>query len=195
MLRVGPLGLGVGIFMLVISWTAIASANSPAPQTYVVNAENNTVTICPMSFDTRYCPDGGVMLRLDVDTREAVELAGFCDSGECFVDECVPAGTYRYGFAEPFECVEEANTDYFSEVTVEDDLGDCTLNPENSGVTPFSGEMAWSDWQTRCWGHYESSEEDDGCRGVGMLSARVLGLNLLVASLALLILWRRRRTT
>jgi hypothetical protein len=51
-------------------------------------------------------------------------LSQFCDASaeKCYVDECVPKGSCRYGFAKPYECCTACvGTSYFeaAEVTTE----------------------------------------------------------------------------
>src|SRR5262245_15608151 len=98
-----------------------ADANCARPVTYEVHVEGNAVRIEALSFDRRGCPDPGGMLRQDTTTGEVVRLADFCASdpsgrGAAYLDECVAPGTFRYGFATPYECIPSAcSTDYFVE--------------------------------------------------------------------------------
>lgn len=73
---------------------------------YTVTADSDTgrVTICADGVE---CAAGGVLLREDLETGEVYELQGNCTEStfeSCFIDECVPAGAYRYGTPEPLQC-------------------------------------------------------------------------------------------
>jgi hypothetical protein len=80
------------------------------------------------------------MLRLDVASGAVMKLADLCAAAgngscgyvsdtcmvSCYVDPCVPPGTYQYGYGTPYECGDGCNTAYFVEVTVTQPLGACT---------------------------------------------------------------------
>jgi hypothetical protein len=70
------------------------------------------------------------MLRQSVGTGEVVRLPQNCTNrrtdpaahrGACYIDECVPPGTYRYGYGRPLECA-GSSTYYFAQVTVAREL-------------------------------------------------------------------------
>lgn len=100
---------------------------------YHAAAEGVIVTICPQLRNDRACPQPEGMLRQNVATGEVVRLAQNCTNrrtmrpgvtaeahtGACYIDECVPLGTYRYGYASPLTCV-GSTTFYYAEVTVTD---------------------------------------------------------------------------
>lgn len=95
-----------------------ASANCARPVSYEARVEGNTVEIEPVNFSNRACPDASGMLRQDVRTGAVVRVADRCKEKK-YVDECVPPGTYRYGFGAPYECSSAAcSTDYFVDVEV-----------------------------------------------------------------------------
>ncbi len=101
-----------------------ARANCARPSTYDVTVAGNTVTICPVNRESRGCPDLDGMLR--VGGMEAVRIADRCsgDAGpdSCYVDECVPKGSYQYGFAKPYECCQYCcGTDFYATASVEED--------------------------------------------------------------------------
>src|SRR5262245_15757631 len=79
-----------------------ALANCAQPTTYDATTAGNTVTVCLANFGARQCPDQG-LLRQNPTSGEVVTLAD-CNSSACFVDECVPVGTYRYGLRTPYAC-------------------------------------------------------------------------------------------
>jgi hypothetical protein len=102
---------------------AVASQPSAG---YHARVKGNSVTICPQLLNDRACPQAEGMLRQSVETGEVVRLAQQCTRqrvgsaahhGACYLDECVPPGRYRYGYARPLECV-GGMTLYYTEVTV-----------------------------------------------------------------------------
>ena len=130
------------VFLLGVVVPARALANCAAPTTYEATATGNTVTVCLMNFDSRQCPDEG-LLRQNPATGEVVTLAD-CNSSACFVDECVPEGTYRYGLKSPYACKSAScGTYYFTEATISAPLGSCTRTSGLSGPTAFTGGVPW----------------------------------------------------
>ncbi|HMR04359.1 MAG TPA: MYXO-CTERM sorting domain-containing protein [Polyangiaceae bacterium] len=142
--------LGIPIALTTLALTQAAQANCAMPTGYSVKAEGNTVTVCPQNFDGRGCPDSGGMLR-ETTGGDAVQLAENC-KGDCYVDECVPKGEHKYGFATPYECCSSCcGTDFYDKVTIADDPpSGCTLSSGNPGTTPFSGTVPWTDTQSIC---------------------------------------------
>lgn len=149
----------------------------------------------------RHCPDplGTGMLRQNVDTGEVRQLAEFCaeeplyeggPSRACYLDECVPRGTYRYGFATPWEdpfCGGCPPSQYFGEVTVTDPLpAGCELDVDNEGAQPYAGELPWSESSDICNSGF-------GCSVGSRPREIVLGLQALVAVFGLGYMARRRR--
>jgi hypothetical protein len=117
-----------------------ASAD-PAAQRYVVTVTDDSVGIC-----LSYSSCGSAMLRQDVDGGAVVRLAGSLNANErnCYVDECVPPGTYRYGCETPLPCA--CSSPPFWEgatVTVPLDAG-CTRRPGDDPPTPVSAPSPWT---------------------------------------------------
>lgn len=116
-----------------------------------VDSEANTVTICA---DDHACGVDGGMLRQNVDTGEVVELPALCGEGfddNCYVDECLPAGTYRYGLATPLPC--GCGTRYFfEEITLEEELDEnCAVSDPSLEALPYADELPWeSESQEDC---------------------------------------------
>lgn len=151
------------------------------------------VRICLQNFDGRKCPDQG-LLRRAVDARCTAAEGGSlercvdiekltrCDLDGCFMDECVPAGTYQYGLAAPYACNSAAcETSYFQEVKVTGAAADCArLTPPPEGVAA----VPWSSEPLVC--SYGSSS-GGGCS----TGSSVLGFDL-AALAAGLGLWRLR---
>lgn len=179
----------------------LAAANCAQPVGYNVTeapapgGTNGTVRICSESFGGRKCPDPGGLLRENVATGEVVRLPDRCDGdGEepCWIDVCVPAGTYRYGLADPYDCYSSScGTYYWEEIEVTGAPGACTPD-DGSGTTPVAA-TPWGENRTIC--DYGGTDEDDptGCSvaSTPVVPAAVFGLNLLVAAIALRA--RRRR--
>ncbi len=101
--------------------TAVAVADVPAcPASlggYVATVDGAAVTVCPKATprpgsQTPTCPFTTGMVRVDVSTGSTRMFLGPCvadpagggsdDAGTpCFLDPCVPAGTYEYGYQIP----------------------------------------------------------------------------------------------
>jgi hypothetical protein len=116
--------LAAGMVLAGLSGAHVARANCARPVGYVARPlEDAGVVIEPENFDGRGCPDTE-LLRQNLATGEVVRI-DTCEAADAghesrgFVDQCVGPGTYRYGFAKPYECVASAcSTDYFDEIVV-----------------------------------------------------------------------------
>jgi len=155
-----------------------ALANCAEPVTYQATATGNTVTICLRNFGARQCPDEG-LLRQNPTGGEVVTLAD-CNSNACFVDECVPEGTYRYGLKTPYACNRSScGTYYFAEATVSTPLGSCTRTSGFSGPTAFTGSVPWGNNSQICgYGPCGCGSANAGT--VFALNAAALGAGLLL---------------
>jgi len=135
---------------------AEARANCAIPWTYETRVDESSVTICPQNQQSRACPDESGMIREDTSTGETVRLQDFCVgggySGSCYVDECVPAGTYRYGFGEPYDCCPACcGTWYYGEVTVGSDLSaNCERSAGNSAPSAWAAGAPWGETAFVC---------------------------------------------
>jgi hypothetical protein len=132
-----------------VALSSHAHANCAMPVSYTTKVAGNTVTVTPHNFGERGCPDSSGMLRENVDTGELVKLADFCSgttapdtatltaTSAAYVDECVPVGSYRYGFASPYSCHTSAcSTDYFATTSVTTTLdANCARSSGNSAPT------------------------------------------------------------
>lgn len=177
----------------VLSFAALAALAAPArancamPVGYDATVTISTVTITP-TYES--CPHAGGMLRENVSTGEIVKLADFCgdasaEGAKPYIDECVPAGTYRYGFATPYTCNASAcGTDYYVGTTVKAALdSSCARSAGDSGPTAASS-VPWGEDQEIC--------SYGGCSiGLPGGAVPVLGANL-AALLAGLALTRRK---
>jgi hypothetical protein len=185
-------------------WPQGYSFNEYSTPLNVSAAEGSGLIICPTD-DTRFCPDGGDLLRQNVNTGEVVVLSPTCYNGwptpaegadpriltRCYVDECVPSGVYRYGYAVPFVCG-DCGTYYFHEITIESDAGtDCQRVHGVPAPTPFQGQVPWKDEAVRCRGGSVDSS-NCGCKiAVGGRSKAWLSVVVTVG--LTLAVWQSRR--
>lgn len=211
-----------------IATTSAAQPNYCAvPTAYLVTVEGNTVTICPDGFEWMHCPGLGIVAREGADgTVVVVEkcvlagattaLLGDADAGgsPCYVDECVPPGTYRYQYGRPFQCC--PTSPWTDVVDITSSPSSCP-SAADAGATPDSGNVPLS-VLGRCWvpptdagtldagtldaGSYDSgvyvagNHGDSGCavRPYSAPTGALLGFNGVVGALGLLLMARRRRT-
>jgi len=169
---------------LVVSLVAAgaARANSPPPATYWIHeGQPGKVWICPSMGPA--CPER-VLLRRDVGSGEIVSVtACVAVEPQCYLDECVPAGTYQYGFAVPYRC-EETGSYFYEQIEAQGAPPGCT----RTGPAPApAASVPWSSRQVICRSTYGHS--DGGCSTLG----GVVGLNLLAVGLGLGLLRRGRR--
>ena len=191
--------LGPGI-VLALSLPRLASADAMvwAEYVYRTRVDGNTVTICSDNVSPTMCGRSGgissVMIRQDTRTKAVFEIPDtqnnvldpkLCTSGccrECFVDACVPPGTYRYGMAPALAHCGQ----YFGEVTVTASLSSgCTPQhpPEATSVTP-----PWTGVEGNS--RVCPSDDDLGCALGG--GRAVLGAQTLLFLLGLTLYLRRR---
>ncbi|MEZ4225261.1 MAG: hypothetical protein R3B13_30195 [Polyangiaceae bacterium] len=207
------LGLTISGFAVALTVVGAASANCAMPIGYQVKVEGNTVTVCAQNFTNRGCPDSGGMLR-QTPGGDTVQLGDYCVDS-CYVDECVPKGEHRYGFATPYDCCSSCcGTDYFATASVTaDPPSGCMPTSGNPGTQTFNGTLPWGDDPSICG--YQGgagspatggasggagapaasggSSDDGGC-AVRPLGARevVFGVNALLLALGLGLSARRR---
>jgi hypothetical protein len=118
-----------------------------------------------------------------------VELSSYCVQG-AYVDECVPPGTYRYGFATPYDCAEQGcgGVYYWEMATVTASVPmSCGFSAGNAAPTPSTGPPPWPA------GGSKYKDCSSGC-GFSLLRSRPFSLHLSFAGLAVVwLLWKRRR--
>jgi hypothetical protein len=152
-----------------------ARADLPGPNDYVVLEDPpGRVSIFLLSHGTPTCPETG-LLRKDVGSGEVVRITA-CEGG-MFTDECVPAGVYQYGLAEPYAC-DGRDAYYYRQATIAGFSDVCVRQgdpPEPVDEVPWEGRS-----RLVC-----------GEAGCGTTGAGVLGMNL-VLLLAGAVLWRWR---
>lgn len=161
----------VAICMAVLTAAALppetASANAAAPHTYIVHEEERPIRICPWNFADSGCHTDETLLRENVETGRTVVIpSDECRKGDrcgeihtwtsqkeygvpdnprercCYVDRCVPPGTYRYGYADPYQCHSaSAGTEFYTQVTVQKTPDGCRSTPKQSWDRP----VPWKD--------------------------------------------------
>jgi hypothetical protein len=159
--------MALGVLAILATSPSAARANCAAPVTYELSVEGSTVRIQPTG-GTRGCPDPDGLLRQSGVSGETVLLADFCGAepapglGAPYVDECVPPGLHRYGFARPYDCARSAcGTFRFAEVEVTAPLAaGCERSAGNAAPTPV-GAPAWTE-QNRLICGYGSDDDELG---------------------------------
>ncbi len=122
---------------------------------YTASILGNSVIVTPDNPLRRVCKEGKgeVLLRQNQATGEVVRLPDRC-SGEGWLDECVPRGGYRYGFAMPYACCKACcHTDFFVEVLMnQDPTPDCEMNriPDNTKPVRYMGNAPWGSTKEIC---------------------------------------------
>ncbi len=156
-----------------------ARANCAQPLMYETKVAGTTVTICPTVDGRR------TLLRQEPKSGAVVEVVNW--TGECFVDECVPAGEYRYGYSEPWECASSAcGTHYFGTAAVTAELAaSCQPSEGRKPPAAYTGKVPWGDQQSIC-GY-------GGLGGCGSVAQAIWPVNLLALAGGLFLLRRQRR--
>jgi hypothetical protein len=153
----------------VVLFSGEARADCAMPSEYeVTEGPAGTVRIQAQNTAGRKCPDDG-LLRRDAATGAIVEITT-C-AGDDFLDECVPAGTYQYGLARPYDCVPAAcGTWYFAEQAIAGAALPCTRGiPDPAAAT----SVPWTSDHPMVCSH---RGRDDG-GGCGTAPLSVLGTN------------------
>lgn len=169
---------------LLVVITSAARADSAPPLTYWIHEDTpGSVRICPSMGKT--CPDR-VLLRRDVATGAIVSMTA-CGTGiasDCYLDECVPAGRYQYGFQVPYACDDRWGSYYYAQEDVAGAPANCTRTlpaPEVAASVP------WKTSEVICEGSY-GADGMFGCSNAG----GVVGLNLLAIGAGIALRRRRR---
>jgi MYXO-CTERM domain-containing protein len=149
-----------------------------------IDEETGTVVICA---DNRQCSGGGAIIRENTETGEVVEISGACqeeDYNSCWIDECVPAGTYRYGLSRPLDCG-CGSSEIFVGVDVTTTVEGCVPGQGGSVVAREEG-VPWGD---------DSSEDcvGEGCSVASEPTQVGLPVFALVGLLGLALMLRKAR--
>lgn len=137
--------IGLGVVIAVQLLVARSASANCAIYTFTqeIDEETGTVVICA---DNRDCSSGRAIIRENTETGEVVEVSGACQDGEwnsCWVDECVAAGTYRYGLSGPLDCG-CGSRELFVEVEVGAGPQSCTPSLGGTVVVRADG-VPWGD--------------------------------------------------
>jgi hypothetical protein len=181
--------------LLLVTAAAPARADCASSASYDVTLgtpEPTSVTIAIQQADTSELCGGTVpMLRQDIDTGDVVELAAYCDSQGDFIDECVPAGRYRYGLVSPLPCGGCGGTPYFEAITVGAGSAACTRSAGDAGPLAYTGKVPWKS----AVGASATEDVDyvcvngEGCSAGGSLRVHAFDLLALLGGVA----WTIRR--
>ena len=141
------LSLAVAALALSLVTERAASACG-TPAEYVARINGSTVTVCPLYPS----PSNAPLLRQNTATGDVVQVAEVHgDAGtathSCYIDECVAPGTYRYGFAVPYECcLVCAATLYYGTATVTAPVSGCQRSPNDPGPSDAGvAVLPWAD--------------------------------------------------
>jgi hypothetical protein len=131
--------------------SSAAHADVPAPLDYKLTVADNTVRVC-WDYHYNLCPPehGSPLVRKNLATGQIMVVPQHCDEEHCFVDECVPPGTYQWGLEQPGNCNGIA-MEYQGQAQVSRPLpADCApkLGPERA--TPFAGTLPWNASNVAC---------------------------------------------
>jgi len=162
---------------------------------YDVARDGTAVVVQPTNFQHRGCGGADALLRQEVATGATVRLADFCKpltnplDPKPYLDECVPAGTYRYGFEVPYACASSGcATERWQVFTVAAEPVGCTRSDGNPGPVSV-GPVGWAAGTEHVC---EAYAPDDGGLPQGCSTAAGgSGAWLVLAAVALL--HRRRR--
>lgn len=137
-----------------------ARANVAAPRNYEVRvSRGSAVQIC-FGFGGWLCSPGmkSPLVRKNMATGQMVVIPEHCDEKKCFIDECVPPGTYQWGLAEPEACVGTSSVSYEGHGTVSEPLADtCVPRVGPERPTPYTGKLPWTANNIACRGGYCSA--------------------------------------
>ncbi len=123
-----------------------ARGDCAAPPSYIPAQDAGTVFL---RAEYAGCTLTTPMLRQDVDSGTIVALAPYCvdagDYGGDYEDDCVPAGTYRYGLETPLACMGCGGTAPFWQiVSVLPTLdAGCTRASGNATPTAYTAAPPW----------------------------------------------------
>lgn len=194
----------LGLIILLLGGARAARADCALPESYSTEAVGSTVFVCLQGRGTETGPllrqpaGGGSVVRVASSCilpspdggAESAALAAALDDdagtlfladGCCFVDDCVPPGSYRYGLATPIACPNGCGNqaEYWFAATVTSPDAGCA-----SQATAYSEGAPWP----------SSGEQTRACGGCGCsTTGSVLGFDAGMALLAAALLRLRRR--
>jgi hypothetical protein len=122
----------------------VARADCASGADYRATVATNSVTICPVS-SARRCGSTVTLLRQSESDGTVVAIPNSCTSAGCYLDECVPAGSYRYGYATAYDCSEAGcgNLGLYVEATVTATLSPTCAPTSGGGPTSSTATPPW----------------------------------------------------
>ena len=182
---------------LVVACVGLAAGAAPARADcasgadYVAEVMAGTVKVLP-DGTSRKCGGPIPMLRENVGTGEVALLPDHCAAG-WYVDECVPAGTYRYGFATAYDCSEGgcAGVQYYVTTTVPAMASPCTPSSGSMGVTAYTGAVPWASSSLSL----KECPSRGGCALPGRRALGTVGFDVALFGVSLVWILRRRRAS
>jgi hypothetical protein len=173
---------------------SIARADCALGASYKITVDANTVTVCPTSTIRRCGGTSIDLLRQSVEDGTVVIIGGAC-SNSCYVDTCVPPGTYHYGYATSYDCSEAGCGDIslFEDATVTGALpSNCSppASTTSTTVAPPWGNGPPGTTYTK----FKQCDSGCGCatESVDRKRVRLLDGFAVVVGLSLVV-WRGRR--
>lgn len=177
--------------------TSHAAADCATGADYNVTISANTVTVCPAS-SARHC-DSSIEFLRQSEADGTVSAVGYCSNG-CYVDECVPGGKYRYGYALPYDCSESGcgSVALFAEVSVTSVISSsCARATGDSGPTASTTVPPWGANSSANLSRFKTCDSSSGgCATASPLRKAIRwfdGLSLALGLLLMCLGARRRR--
>lgn len=167
-----PLG-ALCVFGIVLTCDK-AHADCATSGEYQAAVTANTVTVGPLDIHSaRRCGTGIELLRQNLADGAVVTVGNLCDDRGQHIDECVPPGNYRYGYAVPFDC-SEAGCGYvtlYLGVTVVSELAStCARTAGGAEPTPTETTVPWQSGDSGST-RFKKCDSGGGC-GVTTSKAR-----------------------
>jgi hypothetical protein len=162
---------------------------------YRATVTGNTVTVCPVQT-TRTCSATTTLFRQDASDGTTVAVTGACSSQGCYVDACVPAGNYRYGYATPFDCSEAGcgAVALFVNVSVTNVLAaDCAPPGGSATTAPAATSAPWGSGAGDAGFSRLKSCPSGGCAMASADRTAVRLVDLLAIGLGILLVGRQAR--
>lgn len=161
---------------------------------YIDTVNGNTVKVGPVSASgPRRCGSGYRMLRQSLADGALVEIPAVCDRG-LFIDECVAAGQYRYGFADAYTCAMAncGSVSLYTKVAVTQELAADCARTVTSVPTASSTAAPWQLGDTSP--AFKECDNGCACHAAGGERASARWVEVLMAGAAIgLLVGRRNR--
>lgn len=172
-----------------------AHADCAVGSTYEMEVTGSTVTVGLENSD-RLCGDASGMLRQNESTGEVDVLANNCGTDSfgdpAYIDECVAPGTYRYGFALPYDCTHRGcgGVAVFKEATVTAALSPTCMRASTDPGPTVTNEVP-------PWGTGANPDSGKSCPGAGCFcdtaTASVASMNTFALGIGLAVVFAARK--